>query len=184
MPANFFELKLRLEKSLDFFKSELLQVRTGRANPGLVEDIVVEAYGSKMTVKEVGTITVLDSQNIIVSPWDKGLISSIAKSIRESDLKLNPVEESDRLRIPIPSLTEERRKEFSRVVSTKSEETKNSIRSIRQEAMKDIEKDFNDKKIGEDEKFRLKEEVEKTVKEFVEKVEEIAEHKRQEILRV
>ena len=178
------ELKVKLDKSLEFLKSEMAQIRTGRANPGLLEDIVVEAYGAKMTVKELGSIMNLDPQTLVISPWDRGLLSSISKAIRDSEVKLNPVEESDRLRVPVPSLTEERRKEFSKLLSVKIEETKNTMRNVRQEAMKEIDRDFSDKLIGEDEKFRLKEEVEKIVKEFVEKAEELGEHKRQEIMTI
>lgn len=181
---NKSELRSKLDKSLDYLKSELSQIRTGRATPTLVEDIDVEAYGAKMTLKELGSIVALDPQNLIVTPWDKGLIGSISKAIRESDLKLNPVEESDRLRIPIPSLTEERRKEFTKLVSAKLEETKNTFRNIRQEAMKDIDKDFSDKKIGEDEKFTFREEVEEIVKEFSDQADDLADNKREDILRV
>jgi ribosome recycling factor len=178
------ELRSKLERSLDFLTSELSRIRTGRATPALVEDIVVDVYGTKMTVKELGSIMVIDQQNITISPWDKNLLSSISKSIRESDLKLNPVEESDRLRIPIPPLTEERRVEFTKIVTTKVEETKNAMRNARQDAMKDIEKDFTDKKISEDEKFTYKDKVEKTVKEFVDKVSDNGESKKEDIMRV
>ena len=181
---NISELRLKLSKVREFLRGELAQIRTGRASPALIENIQVDAYGTKMTLIEVGSITVLDSQNLVVTPWDKGLIKPIAKSIRESQASLNPVEESDRIRIPVPSLTEERRKELAKIVGVKAEESKNSIRNIRQDAMKDIEKMFSDKSIGEDEKFRLKEEAEKTVKEFTDGVEEISETKRSEILTV
>jgi len=133
---------------------------------------------------ELGSITVLDSQNLAVVPWDKGLIKSITKAIRENQASLTPIEESDRIRVPVPSLTEERRKELAKMVGVKAEESKNAIRNIRQEAMKDIEKMFSDKSIGEDEKFRLKEETEKIVREFIDGVEEISETKRSEILSV
>lgn len=178
------ELKNKLQKSLDFLSSELVQLRTGRATPSIIEDIEVDAYGAKMTIKELGSTTLLDSQNLIFSAWDRGLMGGIAKAIRNSDLKLNPVEESDRLRIPVPALTEDRRIEFTKIVSEKAEEAKNSMRSIRQDAMKDIEKDFTSKSISEDEKFTNKEEVEKLVKEFTGKVEEIAEDKRQDLMKI
>jgi ribosome recycling factor len=178
------ELKSKLEKSLEFFKSELSLIRTGRATPALIENIEVEAYASKMKLKELGAITLLDTQNLSVTAWDKGLLGAIATAIRESDLKLNPVTESDRVRVPVPALTEERRKEFAKMASAKAEETKNAMRSTRQEAMKDIDKDFADKKLGEDEKFTKKEEVEKIVKEYVTKTDELTEAKKTDLMTV
>ncbi|RJR28047.1 ribosome recycling factor [candidate division WWE3 bacterium] len=178
------EFKSRLSKSIDFLKTELNQIRTGRATPALIEDIKVDAYGTTMSLKELSSISLIDTQNLSVAPWDKGLIKSIAKAIRESELKLNPVDESDKIRVPIPALTEERRKEFTKIVSVKLEECKNSMRNVRQEAMKDIDKDFTEKTIGEDEKFRLKEEVEKMMKEFLVEAEELGENKKEELLRI
>ena len=178
------EFKSRLTKSIDFLKVELNQIRTGRATPALIEDIKVDAYGTSMSLKELSSISLLDSQNLVVAPWDKGLIKPIAKAIRESELKLNPVDESDKVRVPIPALTEERRKEFTKIVATKLEECKNAMRNVRQEAMKDIEKDFSEKAIGEDEKFRLKEEVEKIMKEFLSEAEELGENKKEELLKI
>jgi ribosome recycling factor len=181
---NAPELKLKLLKSIDFLKSELSQIRTGRASPSLIESVLVDAYESKMSVKELGTITVMDSQNLVVSPWDKSLLKPIAKAIRESGLGLNPIDEPDRIRIPIPALTEERRTELTRIVSGKVEECKNSLRNVRQDAMKYIEKEFLDKNISEDEKFSQKEEVEKTIKTFIEQADELGEVKKKELLAI
>jgi len=178
------ELASKLQKSLNFLKSELNQVRTGRASPSLVEDVIVNAYSSKMSVKELGSITLFDPQNIMVSPWDKNLIDSIIKAIRESELKVNPVKDNDRIRIPVPPLTEERRKELAKIVSTKIEECKQAMRNIRQDAMKDIEKLFSEKKIGEDEKFSQKEEVEDTLKDFIKQAGDLGEGKKKDLLMV
>ncbi len=181
---NTSELKSKLTKSLEILKNDLAQIRTGRANPGLVEGIAVEAYGSKMTVKELGSVTVLDAQILTVSPWDKNLLKDIAKAITESDLKINAVVDGNSVRVPIPALTEDRRKEFAKIVSAKVEDIKNSMRNVRQDAMKDIEKAFTDKSIGEDDKFSQKEEVEKIVKEFVVKAEELGEAKKTDIMKI
>jgi ribosome recycling factor len=129
------ELKAKLSKPTEFFKQELSQIRTGRASPALVEAASIEAYGSHMTLRELGSITVLDPQNLVVVPWDKSLKNSIIKGIRDSGLGLNPVEDGERLRVPIPALTEERRKEFTKMVAAKAEEAKNVVRNIRQDAM-------------------------------------------------
>lgn len=178
------ELKAKLTKSLDFLKTELSQIRTGRATPALIEEVTVEAYGGKMTLREVASISTLDNTNLIVSPWDKSLLQSVAKAIREGGLGLNPVEDADKLRVPVPSLTEERRKEFTKLVATKTEECKNALRSVRQDHMKEIDKMFVDKEISEDEKFKFKEDVEKIVKESVEQADEMSDKKKQEIMTV
>ncbi len=178
------ELRTKLAKSLDFLKSELSQIRTGRATPSLIENISVEAYGTSMTLRELSSITVVDSQTLAISPWDKSMLNDILKPVRESDLKVNPVIDGDHIIVPIPALTEERRKDFVKLVSAKMEDFKASIRNIRQDAMRDIEKSFTDKLIGEDDKFAQKEEVETVVKELVSKAEEICEMKKQELMRI
>lgn len=181
---NFSDLESRLIKSVDFLKSELNQIRTGRVSPSLIENVSVEAYGSQMTIKELGSIMVLDNQNLVVTPWDKGLLKAISKKIMESGLGLNPVEESDRIRVPIPPLTEDRRKEFTKLVSTKVEECKNSLRSIRQDFMKIVDKDFADKLIGEDEKFKQREKIEEVVRKYVSQADEIGEEKNKALMTI
>ena len=176
---NTSDIKLRLQKSLDFLQTELNQIRTGRASPALIEDVTVTAYDSKMAVKELGSVSLLDSQTLLVSPWDKSLIPSIVKAISESKLGLSPREDGQVIRVPIPPLTEERRVEMARVVTQKVEEAKQSMRNIRQEEMKDIEKDFADKNISEDEKFTNKEKVEEIVKDFVEQADEMGGNKKE-----
>ncbi len=178
------ELKSRLNKTLEFLQSELVSIRAGRANSSILENLSVNAYGSMMTMKELGSITVLDSQNLVISPWDKGLVQSIVKTIRESDLNLNPTDDGNVVRIPIPALTEERRIELAKLAAKKAEETKQTVRGIRQDAMKEIDKDFTDKKLGEDEKFTLKEEVEDIVKEYANKIDELLEAKKKDLMTI
>jgi len=178
------ELKNRQSKSIDFLKSELSQIRTGRANPSLIEDVEVDAYDSKMALKELGSVTLADAQTIMVTPWDKSLIPEIEKAIRESEAKLNPVEVGGNLKVPVPTLTEDRRKELVRLVSQKAEDCKQSIRNIRQDAMKDIDKEFDDKVISEDEKFTQKEKAEDVTKDFVEQADSIGEAKSRELMTV
>ncbi|HLC93922.1 MAG TPA: ribosome recycling factor [Patescibacteria group bacterium] len=178
------ELKSKLSKTLEHLQQEMSQIRTGRASPTLLENILVEAYGTKMTLKELGSISVIDAQNLGVQIWDKSLQGDIVGAIRDSDLKVNPVIDGSIIRVPIPALTEDRRKEFVKIVSGKVEETKNAMRNIRQEAMKDIERGFTDKVFGEDEKFSQKETVEQAVKDFVSQVDELGEDKKADILRL
>jgi ribosome recycling factor len=178
------ELKSKLEKSVEYLQVELAKVRTGRASPAMVEEIKVNAYEAMMAIRELGSISVPDAQSLVISPWDKGLSDQIAKAIRESDLNLNPMVDGDLIRVPIPDLTEERRKEMTKLVTSKVEEVKNSIRNIRQEAMKDIDKQFDDKDISEDEKFDTKEEVEKIVKEHNDNSEKLGEDKKKDLLSI
>ena len=137
-----------------------------------------------MTLREVGTISVVDSQTLQVAPWDKGLLDNIAKAIRESELGLNPVSKSDAVIIPVPPLTEDRRKEFAKMATLKVENVKNSIRAVRQEAMKDIDASFVNKEFGEDDKFRFKDEVETIVKKYTEDAEKLGETKKNDIMSV
>jgi ribosome recycling factor len=181
---NTTELKSKLTKSTEFLRSELSQIRTGRASPSLLEEIAVDAYGTKMSIRELASISLLDTQNLAVVPWDKGLLKSISKAIRENNLNLNPVDEAERVRVPVPALTEERRKELAKVVSVKVEDCKNAIRNTRQDAMKDIEASFASKEIGEDDKFRQKEDVEKIVKTFVDQCDEMGESKKDELMTI
>lgn len=178
------ELKTKLDKSIEFLKNELAQIRTGRASPALVEDIPVEAYDTIMTIKEVGSISSLDSQNLVIAPWDKSLLKPILSAIRDSDKSFNPVQDGEVIRVPVPALNEDRRKELARLVSTKLEECKNSLRSIRQDAMKDIDKLFNEKQLSEDEKFTQKDKVEDILKEYNEKATDIAEAKKEDVLKI
>ncbi len=181
---NTSDFKHRLGKSVDVLKNDLSQIRTGRATPTLIENIRLEAYGAPMTVKELGSTTVLDSQNLIFSAWDENLTRQIANAIRDSDLKVNPVVDGDSIRIPVPELTEERRHDFAKVVSVKVEECKNALRNLRQECMKDIERDFAEKRIGEDDKYSQRDEVEKIVKEFVEMAEAAGDQKKSELMKL
>lgn len=178
------ELRKKLDQTFDYLQSELNQIRTGRASPNLLEDIPVKAYDSIMTIKEVGTISVADSTMLVVTPWDKSLIPAIAKAIRESELKLNPADGDDNVRVPIPTLTEERRKEFAKIVSSKTETAHQSVRNIRQEAMKSVDTAFNDKAISEDERFTKKEEFEEIVKEYNKKLDDLSESKKEALLKL
>jgi len=173
------KLKSKLDKSVDFLKSELTQIRAGRASPTLVEDVEVNIYNSKMTLKELGSITLQDSQTIIVSPWDKKILETIVSAIRDGKLNLNPTVIGDVVRIPLPPLTEERRIELTKLVSQRVEESKTSIRNIRQDVMKSV-----DKNISDDEQFAQRKEIEEVVKEYVAMVDEIGDAKKKGLLEV
>ena len=178
------ELKNKLSASTDHLKNELSQIRAGRATTSLVEEIEVNAYGSRMKMKELGTISTPDSQMILISPWDKTLTKEIDRAIRVAGLGLNPIPDSSVVKVPVPALTEERRKEFTKLVTERTEQIKHAIRNLRQDAMKSIDKQFDEKLLTEDEKFGRKEEVEKIVKEYTHNADGMAEEKKSDLMKV
>jgi ribosome recycling factor len=179
---NKFELKKDLTEAIDFFKSELIKIRTGRASSSLIEDITIEVYGSKMRLKELGSITVPESQLIIVSPWDRSQIPAISKAINTSELNLNSSFDNEKVRVPLPALSQERRTELAKLVSAKLEACKTTIRNLRNDVMKSVDKQFTDKAISEDEKFQQKEEADKIIKDFSDQAESLAEDKKKSLM--
>jgi len=181
---NKAELKKSLTEAIEFFKIELSKIRTGRATPGLIEDVLVEAYGSKTRIKELGSITIPEPQMIVVSPWDRSLIPGISKSINTSELNLNSSYDNEKVRIPIPPLSEERRTELSKIVTLKLEGCKTTVRNLRNDIMKSIDKSFTDKQISEDEKFKLKEDADKIIKEYSDMAEDLASDKKKSLMEI
>lgn len=180
----FKELNQKLTLSLEFFAGELTKIRAGRASSALVEDLELEAYGAKMKIKEIASVSVPEPQTIVITPWDKTLIKEVDRALRESALGVNPIAGGDSVKVPIPPLTEDRRKELVRAIGAKLEECKNSMRNLRQDAMKQIDKAFADKEIGEDDKFNQREEVEEIVRDYVARAEKIAEAKKEEVSKI
>ncbi|KKU30096.1 MAG: Ribosome-recycling factor [candidate division WWE3 bacterium GW2011_GWA1_46_21] len=178
------ELKAKLEKSVGYLKSELVKIRTGRASPALFDDVRADAYGAAMTVKELAAVSVLDAQTIVISPWDKSLLKAMESAIRASNLGLNPVVDGDVIRVAIPHLTEESRKEFAKMVSAKAEDCRQTVRNIRQDAMKDIDKRFANKEIGEDGKFSFRDKVEEVVKQTNAQIDNLGEAKKKDLMAV
>ncbi len=178
------QYKEKFEKTIEFLKSEISSLRTGRATPALVEDLNVEAYGSKQPLKAMASISVADAKTINVQPWDKSVLQDIETAIRNSDLGLNPVNDGTLIRLILPDLTTERRAELIKVLHNKLEQARIAIRKIREEVRDEINKGEKDKTISEDEKYNYQEELDKAVKEYNEKVKEIGEDKEEEILKV
>jgi ribosome recycling factor len=172
------------EDAIEFFQAELSGLRTGRASAVLVEDIPVEAYGSMMNVKGVGSILVPDSKTIMVEPWDKTLLKEIEKAIRQAPIGVNPVVDGSRVRITLPALTEEGRKELAKIIGKKAEETHVAVRGIREGIKDKVVKMEKDREISEDERFRLQEALETVVKGWNEKIKKLAEEKEKEIMTI
>ena len=178
------ELENNLSEIIDRLKSELATIRTGRAHASLVEDLEVLAYGQKMTLKELASITVPDPQLIVLDPWDKSIIQDIEKAFRSSKLGLLPAVAEEVIRVSVPPLSEERRQEFVKLVKEKVEEARQKVRDVRQEAIEEVRHQEKDKEISEDEKFRLMKEIQREVDECNQEIQEIGKGKEGEILRI
>lgn len=175
------ESKEQFEKTISFLRNDISSLRTGRATPALVEDITVEAYGSRQPLKTLASISVSDAKTLNIDPWDKGLVQNVEKAIRNSDLGINPVNDGKLIRLPLPDLTAERRQELVKVLYQKLEQAKISVRKIREEIRTNVDKQEKEKEISEDEKFKIFEELEKQVKEINEKIKTIGEEKEKEV---
>lgn len=172
------------KKTLEHFESVLGQLRTGRASASMVENLLVDYYGAKSPMKQVASITVPEARLIVISPWDKDQLVNIEKAIRESQLNLNPNNDGQVIRINIPPLTEERRKELVKVLNKEAEDARVSVRKIREEIWSEIQKMEKDGKIGEDDKFAGKNKLQETIDQYNSKIEEIREKKEKEIMTV
>ncbi|MBI1999320.1 MAG: ribosome recycling factor [Parcubacteria group bacterium] len=181
MPYNFSSLDGKLEKVKEWFTRELSTVRTGRAAIAVLDSVRVESYGAAMPVTHVAGITTEDARTIRVTPWDKNQIKVIEKAILEANLGLSVVVDDRGIRIIFPELTAERREALKKVVKNKLEEARIALRKVRDEVWHDIQEQERQKKLSEDEKFRLKEDMEKRIKGAQAVLEEAAERKEKEI---
>lgn len=174
----------RMDKAVLALKEEFSSLRTGRASAGLLDQVHVEAYGSRMPVSQLGSVSVPEPRSITVSVYDKGLVVSVEKAIRNAGLGLNPVVEGQNLRIPVPPLTEERRRDLAKLAGKYAEQQKVAVRNVRREAMDDLRKAEKDAAISQDEQKRMETEVQKFTDEAVRRVDETLKTKEQEIMQV
>lgn len=178
------DLGPNLDKAIEHFRTEIANLRTGRATPALVEDIIVECYGSKMPIKQIAAIHAPEPRLILIQPWDKGIVKEIEKVISSTRPGLNPVTDGDVIRINLPLLTEERRKELVKLLSQYAESARISIRQIRDEAWKTIQEFEKEGQIREDDKFRGKEALQEMVDKYNQKIKDIIEVKEKEIMTI
>ena len=176
------QARTRMEKAVEDFRKELAGVRTGRANVSLLDHLRVDYHGTPMPINQLGTLSVPEPTLILVSPWDPGAVSPIEKAIRSSDLGLNPATDGRLIRIPIPSLTEERRKELSRLVHKLSEEGRNSVRQVRRDANERLKKLLKDHKISEDDEKKALDEVQKITDADIKNIDDLQKKKDSELL--
>ena len=185
---NIADLKKQSEqkmgKSLDTLKNDLAKVRTGRAHTGLLDHIQVDYYGTMMGLKQVANVTLTDSRTITVQPWEKKLAANIEKAIRDSGLGLNPTSAGDSIRVPMPPLTEERRKELAKVVRSDGEHAKVAIRNIRRDANTTLKDALKAKAIPEDDEKRAQEDVQKLTDRFIKDVDHAVAEKEKELMSV
>lgn len=175
-------LKTHLEKIIADLKTEFAAIRTGRATPALVENLAVDAYGTAQPLKALAAISAPEARQIVIQPWDKTVIAAIEKAIASSSLGLAPIVDKDTIRLSLPALTAERKRDLAKVIGEKLEQARIQVRQARDHAMKEIEAAAKETPISEDEKFRKRQEIEKTVSEANTKIEDSGKRKETEVM--
>lgn len=175
------KIKPELEKVISFLERELAKIRTSRANPSLVEDVVVDCFGQKFPLKQLAAISTPEPKQILIQPWDKSYIKGIVSALEKTGVGASPVVDGEIIRIGLPPLSEEYRKSLIRLISEKQEESRKTVRHWREEAWAEIQEKTRTGEIREDDKFRAKDELQELVEENNKKIEELGEKKRKEI---
>ena len=174
----------KMAKTIEAFKVELQKIRTGRAHPGILDQVQVEYYGSMLPISQVANVTLLDARTISVQPFEKGMGAKIEKAIRESDLGLNPSAQGDLLRVPMPALTEERRRDLTKVVRHAGEEARIASRNVRRDANEHLKKLLKDKEVSEDDERRAQEQVQRLTDGTIAEIDKLVSGKEAEIMAV
>lgn len=174
----------RMQKSVEAMKMEMAKIRTGRASPALIDHLSVDYYGTQTPINQVANISVQDARTLAVQPWEKNMVPVVEKAIMEANLGLNPVTSGDLIRIPMPPLTEERRREMVKIAASEGESGKVAIRNIRRDANSDFKSLLKDKDITEDEDKRAQDDIQKITDKFVALVDEVVTQKEAEIMQV
>ena len=178
------DLKKRMESSSQSAKSEISGIRAGRASPGMLDSIKVEAYGQKMSLNQLGNITTPDPRSINVEVWDASNVSLVDKSLRESNLGINPIIEGNLIRLPLPQLTEERRDEFLKVIGKIVESAKVAIRNIRRDGIEKVKASEKEKNISQDESKKFQNDIENMTSEFIKKIDDAHKHKEEDLKKI
>ena len=174
----------KMGKSIESLKAELQKIRTGRAHPGILDQVHVDYYGSPVPISQVANVSLLDARTISVQPWEKGMGPKIEKAIRESDLGLNPSAQGDLLRVPMPALTEERRRDLTKVVRSAGEDAKVAVRNLRREANEQLKRLLKDKAVSEDDERRGQDDVQRLTDRVVAEIDRLVQSKDAEVLAV
>ena len=181
---TLFEAEEKMEKTVAVAKEDFAGIRTGRAHPGLFSKIMVDYYGSPTPINQLASFHVVDARMISITPYDKTSMASIERAIRDSDLGVNPTDDGQLIRVALPELTEERRREYIKVAKHKAEEARVSIRNIRRHAKDALDRLARDGEVGEDDVVRAEKQLEVTTKTYVEAIDELLKHKESELLDV
>jgi len=174
----------KMARTVEAFRNELNKIRTGRAHPGILDQVHVDYYGASVPISQVANVTLLDARTISVQPWEKGMGAKIEKAIRESDLGLNPAAQGDLLRVPMPPLTEERRRELTKVARHAGEEARIAVRNLRRDANEHLKKLLKDKQVPEDEERRAQDDVQKLTDRTIAEIDRLIAAKEAEIMAV
>ncbi|MGV3571054.1 MAG: ribosome recycling factor [Ramlibacter sp.] len=177
-------LQAKMDQSIAAFKNTLTKIRTGRANPQILDTVHVDYYGSMVPISQVANVSLLDNRTISVQPWEKGMGAKIEKAIRESDLGLNPASMGDLIRVPMPPMSEERRREMTKLVRSEGENAKIAIRNLRRDANEHVKKLVKDKEASEDDQKRAEADVQKVTDKHIAEVDQLVAAKEQEIMAV
>lgn len=178
------DAKSRMDKSLEALRAELAKIRSGKATTALLDGIKVDYYGTITPINQVGNLTVLDAHTLSFTPWDKSMVIPVDKAILEANIGFNPISDGTNLKIPIPPLNEERRKELVKLVKKFGEETKVAVRNIRRDANEHLKKENKEKKISEDELKEAEQKVQKLTDDHIHLIDDILKHKEKEIMEV
>ena len=176
------KIRPELDKAINFLERELAKVRTGRASPSLVEDVVCECFGQQFPLKQLAAISCPEPKQILIQPWDRSYIEGIVRALEKTGIGSNPIVDKEVIRINLPPLSEEYRKELLRLLSQKKEEARKTIRHWREKAWDEIQEGYREGKIREDDKYRGKDELQELIDEYNEKIETLGEKKRKEIM--
>jgi len=176
------KIKPELEKVINFLERELQKIKSSRASPALVENVEVECFGQKFSLKQLSLISIPEPRQILIQPWDQSYIEGIVRALEKTGIGVSPIVDKNLIRINLPALSEEFRKDLIRLVSQKQEDAKQTIRRWREEAWDEIQEKFREGKIREDDKYKGKDELQELVDEYNEKIEELGEKKKKEIL--
>ncbi|MGE4368263.1 MAG: ribosome recycling factor [Burkholderiaceae bacterium] len=174
----------RMAKTVETLKSNLSKLRTGRAHAGLLDHVLVEYYGSPVPVSQVANVNLVDARTISVQVWEKSMAGPVEKAIRESDLGLNPIAMGDNIRVPMPALTEERRRDLTKVARSEGEDAKIAVRNLRRDANDTLKKLVKEKEISEDDERRMQDEVQKLTDKYVAEIDKLVSQKEAEIMTV
>ena len=177
-------LEQKTARSIEAFKGELQKIRTGRAHPGILDQVHVEYYGQMVSISQVANVSLLDARTISVQPWEKAMAPKIEKAIRESELGLNPASLGDLLRVPMPALTEERRKDLTKVVRNEGEDARVAVRNLRRDANEQVKRLLKDKQIGEDDERRAQDDVQRLIDRTIAEIDRLVHGKEAENLAV